>query len=137
MDTPFLIQDGTLMYGTRICVPDVGDLRKEILDEAHNASYVMYPGTTKMYQTLRQHYWWPKVKKDVAEFVSKCLTCQQVKAEHQAPSGMLQPLSIPVWKWEWITMDFLIGLPRTLKGNDVVWVIVDRLTKSAHFVPIR
>ena len=71
VDTSFSIQDGILMCGTRICVPDVNDLRKEILDEAHNASYAMHPGTTKMYQTLRQHYWWPKMKKDVAEFVDR------------------------------------------------------------------
>ena len=77
------------------------------------------------------------MKKDIAEFVSRCLTCQQVKAEHQAPTGMLQPLSIPIWKWERITMDFLLGLPKTPKSNDAVWIIVDRLTKSAHFIPIR
>ena len=77
------------------------------------------------------------MKKDVADFVSKCLTCQQVKTEHQALTGMLQPLSIPVWKWERITMDFVVGLPKTQKGSNVVWVIVDRLTKSAHFLPIR
>ena len=86
---------------------------------------------------MRQHYWWPKMKKEVAEFISKCLTCQQVKAEHQAPVGLLKPLTIPVWKWERITMDFVIGLPRTQKGNDAIWIIVDRLTKSAHFLPIR
>ena len=77
------------------------------------------------------------MKKDVAEFVARCLTCQQVEAEHQAPSGMLQPLFIPEWKWEKITMDSVTRLPRTLKGFNVVWVIVDRLTKSAHFLPIR
>ena len=76
-------------------------------------------------------------EKNVADFVARCLTCQQVKAEHQAPSGMLQPFSIPVWKWEKITMDFVTGLPRTLKGYNAVWVIFDRLTKSAHFLPIR
>ena len=77
------------------------------------------------------------LKKNVVDFVARCLTCQQVKAEHQAPSGMLQPLSIPVWKWEEITMDFVMGLPTTLKGYNAVWVIVNRLTKSAHFLPIR
>ena len=99
-ETPYTIQDGVLMMGNRLCVPDKEDLRKEILDEAHNAPYNMYPGTTKMYNTLKQNYWWPGLKKDVASFVSRCLTCQQVKAEYQAPSGMLQPLLIPVWKWE-------------------------------------
>ena len=74
VDTLFSIQDGTLMFGTRMCVPYMDNLRKEIFDEAHNAPYAMHPGTTKMHQTLRQHYWWPKMKKDVAEFVSKCLT---------------------------------------------------------------
>ena len=70
------------MMGNRLCVPDREDLRKEILDEAHNAPYAMHPGTTKMYNTLKQHYWWPGMKKDVARFVSRCLTFQQVKAEH-------------------------------------------------------
>ena len=97
-DTPFTIQDGVLMMGNRLCVPDRDNLRKEILDEAHNAPYAMHPGVTKMYNTLKQHYWWPGLKKDVARFVARCLTCQQVKAEHKAPSGMLRPLSIPVWK---------------------------------------
>ncbi|CAL1392921.1 unnamed protein product [Linum trigynum] len=77
------------------------------------------------------------MKKEVAEHVLTCLLCQKVKAEHQAPAGKLQPLSIPEWKWEKITMDFVYGLPRTQKKNDAVWVIVDRLTKSAHFIPIR
>ena len=89
IDTPFSMQDGILVVNGRLCVPDVNNLRREILDEAHNAPYAMHPGTTKMYKTLRQHYWWPRMKKDVAEFVSRCLTCQQVKAEHQAPTGML------------------------------------------------
>ena len=77
------------------------------------------------------------MKNDVAEYVSKCLTCQKVKIEHQRPSGMLQPLKVPQWKWESIAMDFVSGLPRTRTGFDAIWVIVDRLTKSAHFLPIR
>ena len=77
------------------------------------------------------------MKRDIAECVSKCLTCQRVKAEHQRPSGLLQPLEIPEWKWEHATMDFVVGLPTTQKGFDAIWVIVDRLTKSAHFLPIK
>ena len=77
------------------------------------------------------------MKKDVEDFVSKCLICQQVKTERQRPAGLLKPLPIPVWKWQNITMDFVTKLPRTPKKNDVVWVIVDRLTKSAHFIPFR
>ena len=129
--------DGALMLGNRIYVPKVDDLRREILDEAHSAPYAMHPGSSKMYQMLKSHFWWPKMKKEVAEFVSKCMTCQQIKSEHQAPVGKLHPLPIPEWKWENITMDFVTGLPQTQRKNDAIWVIVDRLTKLAHFLPIR
>ena len=105
--------DGALMLENWIYVPKVDDLRREILDEAHSAPYVMHPGSSKMYQMLKSHFWWPKMKKEVAEFVSKCMTCQQMKSEHQAPVGKLHPLPIPEWKWEKITMDFVTGLPRT------------------------
>ena len=74
------------------------------------------------------------MKRDVAEYVSKCLTCQKAKAEHQRPSGMLKPLEIPEWKWDSISMDFVCCLPKMSRGQDIVWVIVDRLTKSAHFI---
>ena len=77
------------------------------------------------------------MKRDIAEFVSRCLVCQQVKAEHQKPSGILQLLPIPEWKWEHIMMDFVVGLPHVQGGYDAIWVIVDRLTKSAHFLAIR
>ena len=136
-ETPFTLQDDALMLGDRICVPNTDDLRREILDEAHNAPYVIHLGATKMYNTMKPHYWWPGMKKDVAEFTEKCLTCQQVKVKHQALAGKLHPLSIPEWKWDKITMDFVTGLPKTMKGNDAIWLIVDRLTKSAHFLPIR
>ena len=126
--------DGTLVLGQRLCVPDVIELKKEIMEEAHSSAYAMHRGSTKMYQTLRDHYWWRGMKREIAEFVSKCLTCQQIKIEHQKPVGLLQPLSIPEWKWERITMDFVTGLPRTQSGHDAIWVIVDRLTKSAHFI---
>ncbi|GJT05171.1 putative reverse transcriptase domain-containing protein [Tanacetum coccineum] len=89
-----------------------------------------------MYHDLRKLYWWPNMKADIATYVSKCLTCAKVKAEHQKPSGLLQQPEIPVWKWERITMDFITKLPRTSSGYDSIWVIVDRLTKSAHFIPM-
>ncbi|KAL2226751.1 UNVERIFIED_CONTAM: Transposon Ty3-G Gag-Pol polyprotein [Sesamum indicum] len=120
--------DGVIVNGGRVCVPDTDGLRKAILREAHNAPYAIHPGTTKMYRNLRPYYWWQTMKKDVAEFVAKCMTCQQVKAEHQAPAE---------WKWEKIIMDFVVGLPRTFRKHDAIWVIVDRLTKSAHFLPVR
>ena len=77
------------------------------------------------------------MKREIVEFVAKCLVCNQVKAEHQKPTGLLQSLPIPEWKWEHITMDFVVGLPRSPKGHDSIWVIVDRLTKSSHFLPIK
>nr|GEV88261.1 reverse transcriptase domain-containing protein [Tanacetum cinerariifolium] len=90
-----------------------------------------------MYQDLKKFYWWPNIKADIATFVSKCLTCAKVKAEHQKPSGLLKQPEIPEWKWEKITMDFVSGLPRTPSGYDSIWVIVDHLTKSAHFLPMK
>ena len=104
--------DGTVMMGHMLCVPNVRELKKEIMEEAHSSTYVMHPGSTKMYHTLREHYWWRGMKKDFPQFVSRCLICQQVKAEHQRPAGLLQSVPIPQWKWEKITMDFVEGLPR-------------------------
>ncbi|KAJ8764933.1 hypothetical protein K2173_010398 [Erythroxylum novogranatense] len=137
LTSEFELRDGTLWMGQRLCVPDVDELRREILEEAHVAAYAMHPGVTKMYNTLKLNFWWPGMKRQVTKFVSRCLTCQQVKAEHQASVGRLHSLPIPEWKWERITMDFIMGLPRTPRRYDTIWVIVDRLTKSAHFLPVR
>jgi IS30 family transposase len=90
-----------------------------------------------VYQDLKQRYWWYGTKRDVAAHVSLCDTCHQVKAEHQRPAGLLQPLKVPEWKWEEIRMDFIVGLPRTRDGYDSIWVIVDRLTKVTHFIPVK
>ena len=111
--------------GGRICVPNDEEIKKQILYTVHNTSYVMYPGTTKMYRDLKKHFWWPRMKRDMVEYVARCLTCQQVKVEHQRPGGMLQPLEIPEWKWEEVTMDFVSGLPKSSEDYDSIWVIVD------------
>ena len=100
---------GTLWYKNRICVPDVKDLRKLILSEAHDTAYSIHPGSTKMYYDIQERFWWYGMKRSVAEYVAICDTCQRVKAEHQRPAGLLQPLKIPEWKWEEITMDFIVG----------------------------
>ncbi|GJS51708.1 putative reverse transcriptase domain-containing protein [Tanacetum coccineum] len=105
--------DGTLYYLDRIWVPLKGEVRTLIMDEAHKSKYSIHLGADKMYYDLRDRYWWPGMKKDIAEYVSKCLTCLKVKAEHQRPSGLLQQPKIPVWKWEGIAMDFVTKLPRT------------------------
>ncbi|KAA0066266.1 pol protein [Cucumis melo var. makuwa] len=130
-----LSSDGGLLFERRLCVPSDSAVKTELLSEAHSSPFSMHPGSAKMYQDLKRVYWWHNMKKEVAEFVSKCLVCQQVKAPRQKPAGLLQPLSIPEWKWENVSMDFITGLPRTLRGFTVIWVVVDRLTKSAHFVP--
>ena len=127
--------DGGLMFERRLCVPANSTVKIDLLDEAHNSPFSMHPGSTKMYQDLKRFYWWRNMKREVAEFVSKCLVCQQVKAPRQKPAGLLQPLSVPEWKWENVSMDFISGLPKTLKGFTVILVVIDRLTKSAHFVP--
>ena len=120
-----------------VCVPDDNDLRKAILEKAHSGSFAIHPGSTKMYQDLKMSFWWSEMKRDISEFVTKCLVCQRVKAEHQVPSRLLQSIRIPEWKWDRITMDFVVGLPLTGRKHDSVWVVVDRLTKSAHFLPVR
>jgi hypothetical protein len=129
--------DGILRNHSRVVLPKDDKLRKEILDEAHKTQYTVHPGSTKMYQDLKKIYWWSGMKRDIAEYVARCSTCQQVKAEHQRPAGPLQPLNIPEWKWDQIGMDFVVGLPRAPSGQDAIWVIVDRLTKSAHFIPYK
>jgi len=122
---------GCLLFGGKPFVPT--DLRKEVMKEFHCSRVSVHPGSTKMYQDLIRQYRWPGMKADVATFISTCLVCQQVKAEHQRPAGELHPLPIPVWKWDDIAMDFVTGLPRTSTGKDSIWVVIDRLTKSAHF----
>ncbi|KAJ9535195.1 hypothetical protein OSB04_un001722 [Centaurea solstitialis] len=129
--------DGVCYFKGRIWIPRVEQLRKMIMDEAHQSKYSIHPGSDKMYKGLKEHYWWPGMKRDIATYVSKCLTCAKVKAEHKKPSGLLQQPEIPEWKWEQISMDFVTKLPKTKKGHDTIWVIVDRLTKSAHFLPIK
>ncbi|GJR67028.1 putative reverse transcriptase domain-containing protein [Tanacetum coccineum] len=130
-------EDESLYFMDHIWVLLVGGVRTIIMDEAHKTRYSVHPRADKMYHDLRDKYWWPGMKRDIATYVSKCLTCSKVKAEHQRPSGLLQQLEIPEWKWDKITMDFITKLPRSKSGHDSVWVIVDRLTKSAHFLATR
>ncbi|GJX17374.1 putative reverse transcriptase domain-containing protein [Tanacetum coccineum] len=129
--------DGTLCLYGRSWIPCYGDLRSVIMHESHKSKYSIHPGSEKMYQDVKKLFWWPNMKADIATYVSKCLTCARVKAEHQRPSGLLVQPEIPEWKWDNITMDFITKLPRSSQGFDTIWVIVDRLTKSAHFLPIR
>nr|GFA00548.1 putative reverse transcriptase domain-containing protein [Tanacetum cinerariifolium] len=129
--------DGTQCLNGRSWLPCYGDLRTVIMHESHKSKYSIHPGFDKMYQDIKKLYWWPNMKADIATYVSKCLTCTKVKAEHQGPSGLLVQPKIPEWKWDNITMDFDMKLPKMSQGYDTIWVIVDRLTKSAIFTPIR
>lgn len=128
---------GLKLFQGRIWVPKIGGCRELLLEESHKSKYSIHPGSTKMYRDLKLNYWWPVMKLDVASYVERCITCLQVKAGHQRPYGSLQSLEIPEWKWDHITMDFVMKLPKTLRGHDAIWVIVDRLTKSAHFLAMR
>jgi hypothetical protein len=134
----FSIDDqGTLWYKKRICVSEIKEIRESILCEAHDSAYSIHLGSTKMYHNLKSRYWWYGMKRAIAEYMVLCDNCQRVKAEHQRPAGLLQPLKIPKWKWEEISMDFIVGLPKTQSGYDSIWVIVDRLSNVAHFIPVK
>ncbi|KAG7567925.1 Zinc finger CCHC-type superfamily [Arabidopsis thaliana x Arabidopsis arenosa] len=129
--------NGTIVVNGRVCVPNDKELKEEILKEAHQSKFSIHPGSSKMYRDLKRYYHWVGMKKDVAAWVAKCSTCQLVKAEHQVPSGLVQNLPMPEWKWDYVTMDFVTGLPTGIKSkHNAVWVVVDRLTKSAHFMAI-
>nr|GEZ40196.1 retrotransposon protein, putative, Ty3-gypsy subclass [Tanacetum cinerariifolium] len=132
-----------LMQGEKTEAMKEGNMKAEnlgrdmIMHESHKSKNSIHSGSDKMYQDLKKLYWWLNMKADIATFVSKCLACAKVKVEHQKPSSLLQQPEIPEWKWEKITMDFVSGLPRTPSEYDSIWVIVYRLTKSTHFLPMK
>jgi hypothetical protein len=128
--------EGTLWFKDRLVVSKKEALKKKILDKAHTLRYSIHLVCTKMYHDLRQQFWWMRMKRETTRFVLKCDTCRKVKADYMKPGGLLQPLSIPDWKWDDISMDLIVGLPLTTCKFNSIWVIVDRLTKSAHFIPI-
>ncbi|GKA11635.1 putative reverse transcriptase domain-containing protein, partial [Tanacetum coccineum] len=129
--------DETLCLRNRSWIPCFSDLRDLIMNESHKSKYLVHPGSDKMYQDLKKLYCWPNMKAEIATYVSKYLTCSKVKAECQKPSDLLvQPVN-PVWKWENITMDFVTKLPKISTGQNTIWVIVDRLIKSDHFLPMK
>jgi hypothetical protein len=125
-------------FKDRLCVPDIKSIQELILyTKAHETAYSIHPGIEKMYQDLKKRFWWYDMKREIAEYVARCDICQRIKVEHQRPAGLLQPLQIPQWKWDEIRMDFIVGLPRTRAGYDSIWVVVDRLTKTDHFIPVK
>nr|GEX61393.1 putative reverse transcriptase domain-containing protein [Tanacetum cinerariifolium] len=129
-------EDRTLCLNGSSWLPCYGDLRSVIMHESHKSKYSIHPGFDKMYQDMKNLYLWPNMKANIATYMSKCLTCARVMVEHQRPLGLLVQPAIPEWKWDNITMDFITKLPKSPQGFDTIWVNVDRLTKSAHFLPI-
>jgi hypothetical protein len=128
--------EGTLWFKDKLVVPRREALQRKIFYEAHTLRYSIHLGSTEMYHDLRQQLWRTRMKRETTHYVSECDTCWKVKADYMKPRGLLQPLSIPDWKWDDISMDFIVGLPLTAHKFNSIWVIVDRLTKSAHFIHI-
>jgi hypothetical protein len=125
-----------IWFKDRLVVLKDFELCRKIMDEAHCSRYSIHLGTNKLYQDLKKNFWWIKMKREIAKYVAECDTCGRIKADHLRPARNIQPLIMPKWKWENICMDFIMGLPRTSRGYYSVWVIVDYLTKSAHFIPV-
>ena len=117
-------------------VPKDHELRNQILDEAHLSKLSIHLGSSKMYQDLKTYFWWTKMKEEIISYVARCDNCSRVKATHLKYARLLQSLPILSRKWGGISMDFITSLPLTQQGHDSIWVIVDRLTKSTHFVPV-
>jgi hypothetical protein len=132
-----LDNDEILMYRGIIYVPNSQELKNLILGEMHNVPYAVHPGYQKIIATVKSQYYWPGMKKVIVDFIVRCLECQKVKAEHRHTVGLIQPLPIPQWKWEVVTMDFITKLPRKNKQHDSIMEVVDKLTKVAHFIPIK
>jgi hypothetical protein len=128
--------NGPIWFGQRLVVPEDPTLRKKILEEAHLSKFSIHPGSSKMYQDMKGNFWWSNKKVDIAKYVSECDTCSRIMASHLKTAGSLQPLPIPSSKWDDISMDFIVGLPLTSRNHDSIWVVVDRLTKTAHFIAV-
>jgi hypothetical protein len=129
--------DEILMYKSRIYVPNSQELKNMILREMHNVPYGGHLGYHKSIAVVKSQYYCPDMKKEVVEYIAKCLECQKVKAEQRHPARLLQPLPFPEWKWEVVTMDFITKLPRTNKQHDSIMVVVEKLTKATNFIPVK
>jgi hypothetical protein len=108
-----------------------------VLKEMHNVPYVGHPGYQKTIAVVRSQYFWPGMKKDVVDYIARCMECQRVKVEHRHPIGFLQPFPILEWKWEVVTIDFITKFPKTTRQHDSIMVVVDKLTKYAHFILVK
>jgi hypothetical protein len=132
-----LDNDEIMKYRGIIYVPNSHELKNVILREMHNVPYVGHPCYQKTIAVAKSQYYWPGMKKEVVDFIAKCLECRKVKGEHRHPAGLIQPLPILEWKWEIVTMDFITKIPRTNKRHDSIMVVVDKLTKVTHFILVK
>ena len=103
----------------------------------HKPPFAGHLNYQKMITSLRKQFFWLGLKSDLVDYLSKCLEFQQIKIEHGHPASLLQPLPVPKWKWEIVSLDFITGLPRTQKQHDSIMVVVDKLSKSTHFIPVK
>jgi hypothetical protein len=130
-------EDGLLMHKNRIYVPSFGKIMSLVLKEMHNVMYDEHPNYQKTIAAVKIQFFWLGMKKYVVDYIARCMECQRVKDEHRHPMSFLQPLPIPEKKWEVVTIDFITKFPRTTKQHDSIMVVVDKLTKAAHFVPVK
>jgi hypothetical protein len=130
-------KNGLLRFKNIIYIPDSAELKITVLDEVHKKPYSGHPGYQKTIKTLRKLFYWPNMKGEIVEYLARCQDCQQVKVEHQHPTGLLQPLSVSEWKWETILLNFITGLPKTQKHNESIMVVIDKLSKSTQFIPVK
>jgi hypothetical protein len=129
----FVINDGLLFRANRLCIP-VGSISHLLLQEAHGGGLMGHFGAKKTEDVLASHFFWPKMRRDVEQFVVRCTTCQKAKSRLN-PHGLYMPLPVPSIPCTDISMDFILGLPRTKWGRDIIFVVVDRFSKMAHFIP--
>ena len=133
----FLVENGWIKKKGKIYVPSVRELHAKVLQENHNSPCGGHLGFDKIVQLVRRAFWWPYLNRDVRKYVQQCFQCQVIKAERVKSPGLLHPLPIPKSNWQSISMDFILGLPKTQRQKDTILVVVDRLSKMAHFIATR
>ncbi|MCO5598126.1 hypothetical protein L7F22_052218 [Adiantum nelumboides] len=134
-EEPFSLQDGYLLHGNRLCI--TRSLREKVMFESHAPPYAGHRGIQTTMKAIETYFYWPTMKGDIQDYVSKCVVCQKMKYDRGKQPGFLQPLPIPDSSWESISMDFIFGLPKSIHGNTGIWTIVDKFSKQAHFIPVK
>ena len=132
---PYSLNEGFLLHGSRLCI--VKDLREKVMYESHSPPYAGHRGILATTQAIETYFYWPGMRQDIEDYVTQCIVCQKVKYDRGKAPGLLQPLPIPDAPWQSISMDFIFGLPKSIQGNTGIWIIVDRFSKQAHFLPVK